>query len=156
KSVNPSARWYLGVPGSASPADAENGYIPPSILEHDLVAQLQRNYSSFGGIMMWDTFFASSNSDPTNNQTFAQEVKSFMKGTASCLAGAQVWYVFGNPAKALSIHPFSRNLKDCPYIPQTEGYYKSLSAGERSINNYSTVSSFALCLMGVLTAFILM
>ncbi|KAL5414956.1 hypothetical protein PMIN03_002913 [Paraphaeosphaeria minitans] len=68
-SKNPAARVLLGVPANAG---AGRGYLSPSALQP--VIQYSAQYSSFGGVMMWDA------SQAWTNSGFVASVKSLLRG----------------------------------------------------------------------------
>lgn len=49
-SPNPNVKIYIGAPASAS---AGSGYVDSSTLAN-IIQQVQSQYSSFGGVMLWD------------------------------------------------------------------------------------------------------
>ncbi|ORX90045.1 chitinase, partial [Basidiobolus meristosporus CBS 931.73] len=51
KSVNKDVKVYLGIPGS--PSSAGSGYIPANQV-NQIVNDIRKKYSSFGGVMAWD------------------------------------------------------------------------------------------------------
>lgn len=57
-SPNPNVKIYIGAP--ASSAAAGSGYVDPSTFAN-IVQQIQSQYTSFGGVMLWDASQAYSN-----------------------------------------------------------------------------------------------
>lgn len=55
QSVNPDVKVYIGAPSSQEAAGS--GYVDLSTLAN-FAAQAQQNYSSFGGVMLWDISMA--------------------------------------------------------------------------------------------------
>ena len=51
KSANPNVKVYIGAP--ASPSAAGEGYVGPATLAK-YVADAQKKYDTFGGVMLWD------------------------------------------------------------------------------------------------------
>ncbi|KAL1604954.1 Chitinase 2 [Paraconiothyrium brasiliense] len=70
-SKNPSAKVLLGVPANTRAANA-GSYISPSALQP--VIQYSAQFSSFGGVMMWDA------SQAWTNPGFVASIKSFLQG----------------------------------------------------------------------------
>ncbi|KAL5377481.1 hypothetical protein DPSP01_009819 [Paraphaeosphaeria sporulosa] len=68
-SKNPAAKVLLGVPANTG---AGRGYLSPSALQP--VIQYSAQYSSFGGVMMWDA------SQAWTNSGFVASVKSLLRG----------------------------------------------------------------------------
>lgn len=68
-SKNPAAKVLLGVPANTG---AGRGYLSPSALQP--VIQYSAQYSSFGGVMMWDA------SQAWTNSGFVTSVKSLLNG----------------------------------------------------------------------------
>ncbi|KAI9280847.1 glycoside hydrolase superfamily [Umbelopsis sp. AD052] len=75
QSKNPDVKIYLGVPGSTSAASS--GYVPYNTLT-GTIDSLKSQYSSFGGVMMWDASQAYSNTEVSPN--FATAVSSYLHG----------------------------------------------------------------------------
>lgn len=66
QSPNPDVKIYIGAPGSATAAG--QGYVSPEVLiQYALVAQT--NYSTFGGVMLWDA------SDAYSNDRYDKKIK---------------------------------------------------------------------------------
>ncbi|KAL4063885.1 carbohydrate-binding module family 5 protein [Scleroderma yunnanense] len=57
-SPNPNVKVYIGAP--ASSAAAGSGYVDPSTFAN-IIQQIQSQYSSFGGVMLWDASQAYAN-----------------------------------------------------------------------------------------------
>ncbi|ORX65862.1 glycoside hydrolase [Linderina pennispora] len=80
KNPTPDSKVYIGLP--AGPAAAGNGYLKLSTLKTDIM-QLYSNYSStFGGIMLWDASWYSS------NREYVQELATWVKTSMNCGASA--------------------------------------------------------------------
>lgn len=81
QSKNPNVKIYLGVPGSTSAASS--GYVPYNTLT-GTIDSLKSQYSSFGGVMMWDASQAYGNTEVSPN--YATAVSSYLhNGQASKL-----------------------------------------------------------------------
>ncbi|KAI8577385.1 hypothetical protein K450DRAFT_177900 [Umbelopsis ramanniana AG] len=76
QSKNPNVKIYLGVPGSTSAASS--GYVPYNTLT-GTIDSLKSQYSSFGGVMMWDASQAYGNTEVSPN--FATAVSSYLHGS---------------------------------------------------------------------------
>ncbi|KAG0179528.1 Chitinase 1 [Apophysomyces sp. BC1021] len=82
KSQNKNVRLFVGVPGSTSAAGS--GYVPLNTLT-TTIGDLQKQYPSFGGVMMWDASQAYINKDGSPNYATAvsQVLKSEKKSRRS-------------------------------------------------------------------------
>jgi chitinase len=76
QSKNPDVKIYLGVPGSTSAASS--GYVPYNTLT-GTIDSLKSQYSSFGGVMMWDASQAYGNTEVSPN--YATAVSSYLHGS---------------------------------------------------------------------------
>ncbi|CAM0139748.1 Chitinase 2 [Umbelopsis sp. WA50703] len=77
-SVNPNVRLFVGVPGSTTAASS--GYVSLANLE-STVSSLRSQYTSFGGVMMWDASQAYANTDGSPN--YAEAVGAYLHNGAS-------------------------------------------------------------------------
>ncbi|KAI8888175.1 carbohydrate-binding module family 19 protein [Backusella circina FSU 941] len=68
KSPNKNVKILLGIPGSKEAAGT--GYVPFKSLE-PIVKDVQKKYSSFGGVMIWDASTSYANSDVSPNYAVA-------------------------------------------------------------------------------------
>lgn len=80
---NPNVQIYIGVP--AAPAAAGSGFVASDVLTPAVLA-VQSKYSSFGGVMMWDTSFLDA-SDPSN---LLKGIKASMSSGASPATNAKL------------------------------------------------------------------
>ncbi|KAH8554469.1 glycoside hydrolase superfamily [Umbelopsis sp. PMI_123] len=78
QSKNSNVKVYLGVPGSTSAASS--GYVPYSTLT-STIDSLKSQYSSFGGVMMWDASQAYGNTEVSPN--YATAVSSYLHTSSS-------------------------------------------------------------------------
>nr|VWO97697.1 Alcohol dehydrogenase 1 [Ganoderma boninense] len=74
QSANPDVKVYIGAP--ASPDAAGEGYVSPSTLAK-YVADAQKKYSSFGGVMLWDADSA------YNNDRFDKAAKNALMASSN-------------------------------------------------------------------------
>ncbi|OAX37590.1 glycoside hydrolase family 18 protein [Rhizopogon vinicolor AM-OR11-026] len=63
-SPNPNVKVYIGAPASSSAAGS--GYVTPSTIT-TIIQQTMAQYSSFGGVMLWDASQAYANSSSTTS-----------------------------------------------------------------------------------------
>ncbi|CCL98777.1 uncharacterized protein FIBRA_00782 [Fibroporia radiculosa] len=73
-SPNPDVKVYIGAP--AAQAAASSGYVDAATLG-EIAIQTRQNYSSFGGIMLWDA------SQAYANDRYDAQVKSYLTGAAT-------------------------------------------------------------------------
>lgn len=76
-SLNPAVKVFLGIPASSTAAGS--GYEPPSTL--DPIITYCKQFSSFGGVMMWDA------SQAVANNGFLPAIKQSLTGAASMIKG---------------------------------------------------------------------
>ncbi|KAK9729099.1 Chitinase 2 [Basidiobolus ranarum] len=100
QSVNKDVKIYLGVPGSGP--SAGSGYIPATQI-NQIIDDIRKKYSSFGGVMAWDA--SSSDMNIEGGISFAASVKNKLKASPVC--GAQK-----NPSP-----PQSPTIPTIPAIP---------------------------------------
>ncbi|KAH9910125.1 chitinase [Epithele typhae] len=74
QSFNKDVKVYIGAPGS--PSAAGSGYVDPATLAK-IANNAQKQYSSMGGVMLWDAVTA------YNNQRYDQAIKKAMTGSGS-------------------------------------------------------------------------
>ncbi|KAI1797065.1 glycoside hydrolase [Ganoderma leucocontextum] len=74
QSANPDVKVYIGAP--ASPNAAGEGYVSPATLA-SYVADAQKKYDSFGGVMLWDADTA------YNNNRFDKAAKNALTANSS-------------------------------------------------------------------------
>ncbi|KAG2180113.1 hypothetical protein INT43_003901 [Umbelopsis isabellina] len=77
-SINKNVRLFVGVPGSTT--GASSGYVPLASLE-STVSSLRSQYTSFGGVMMWDASQAYGNTDGSPN--YAAAIGTYLHNGAS-------------------------------------------------------------------------
>ncbi|CAM0136990.1 Chitinase 2 [Umbelopsis sp. WA50703] len=77
--VNPNVKVFLGLPGSTNAAGS--GYVSASTLE-TTIPSLRSQYSSFGGVMMWDASEAYDNTEVSPN--FATVVGGYVHSGDNC------------------------------------------------------------------------
>lgn len=70
-SINPNVKVYIGAPGSSTAAGS--GYVDAATLG-SIVQQTQGNFSSFGGVMMWDA------SQAYVNGRYDAAIKAYLTG----------------------------------------------------------------------------
>jgi len=102
-SPNPDVKVYIGAPGS--PSAAGSGYVSAESLAAT-VAQVQGQYSSFGGVMLWDAS-VSYNSDGSG---YASQIKNSMSnsgGQPASSTSKPAQEFFGRCALALPPPPGS-------------------------------------------------
>lgn len=76
-SLNPAVKVFLGIPAGSTAAGS--GYEPPSTL--DPIITYCKQFSSFGGVMMWDA------SQAVANNGFLPAIKQSLTGAASMIKG---------------------------------------------------------------------
>lgn len=81
--VNKNVRVFLGLPGSTTAAGS--GYVPFSTLQ-STITSTGSQYSSFGGVMMWDTSQAYANTEVSPN--LAEALGSFLHSGVSSGGGS--------------------------------------------------------------------
>ncbi|KAG2177829.1 hypothetical protein INT43_003076, partial [Umbelopsis isabellina] len=74
-SPNPNVKVYIGAPASSTAAGT--GYVSPSVLAN-ILQTTQKNFPSFGGVMMWDASQAYANS------RYDLAAKSALTASGSC------------------------------------------------------------------------
>ncbi|KAF9941163.1 Chitinase 1 [Modicella reniformis] len=85
-SVNRNVKIYLGVPASRTAANA--GYVTPKKLQ-EIVDALRCKYSSFGGVMLWDTSQAYGNFDGAGVQYSIATARNLKRPKDVVCAGQQ-------------------------------------------------------------------
>lgn len=80
---NPNVKVFLGLPGSTTAASS--GYVPYATLT-GTIDSLKSQYSSFGGVMMWDASQAYANTDGSPN--YATAVSSYLHSGQSSSGGS--------------------------------------------------------------------
>ncbi|KAJ3539137.1 hypothetical protein NM688_g6411 [Phlebia brevispora] len=95
-SPNPDIKIYLGV--AASSTAANNGYVDIGTLV-PIIQATQSQYSSFGGVMMWDE------SEAYNNNRFDAAVKSALGGRSSSPPSGSYYQIHpnGDTSKCLDV-----------------------------------------------------
>lgn len=110
---NKNSKVYLGVPASTSAAGT--GYVPVDTVI-SAAKSLQSQYSSFGGVMMWDA------SQAWNNNDFAGTIKKAISGSSSGGSGESPVASSSNvvaPASSSSAAAISSNSPSSAPVPAT-------------------------------------
>ncbi|KAH8074808.1 glycoside hydrolase [Cristinia sonorae] len=94
KSPNKNVKVYIGAPGS--PDAAGDGYVSSSTLAN-FAAQAQKQFSSFGGVMLWDADTAF-----TNNR-FDKAIKTAIVSSGQQFAAASAPHHEGTSAPAATV-----------------------------------------------------
>ncbi|OZJ06202.1 hypothetical protein BZG36_00851 [Bifiguratus adelaidae] len=127
--INKDVKVFLGLAGSKTAADT--GYTPWDQLR-PVLGGTQNNYTSFGGVMMWDASEATANKDG-GDVNYAKTVSDFIKQNPHCNSTTASYQATLTNALPQNTAPSAAAFGpvECPIIHQpctTEGEYRCAGA----------------------------